>query len=333
MLRIALLIAALAAGGAAAWMAVSLRGGSAVVTVVEPAIPAPVQDVLVASADVALGHALAKEDMRWQSWPEGALNPAYITRSARPDALETLAGSVVHSRLISGEPIRDENLAPVNAGSLAAMLPSGKRAVAVAISAQNFAGGLIRQNDRVDVILTVIPTPNESKTATATEATSRTSMEGQAAVSYTILRNIPVLAIDVATDPTADERSKDEKSKAKVFVGRTATLELEPSQVEILARDEAMGRLSLALRSAADNGERPPLAQPQKPPPPTRLQSSQSFKHAKFGSIDVIELVKSEKLVEIPGPKEPSEPSRAPEQRMRGKPLQAQQNSSGVAFQ
>ena len=70
------------------------------------------QDVLVASADVALGHALAKEDMRWQSWPEGALNPAYITRSARPDALETLAGSVVHSRLISGEKVAETNEDP-----------------------------------------------------------------------------------------------------------------------------------------------------------------------------------------------------------------------------
>src|ERR1700730_13586 len=108
MLRIALLIAALAAGGIAAWVAISLRGESTVATIVEPATPIPVQDVLVASADLEPGQPLTKEDMRWQSWPESALNPAYITRSARPGAPETLAGSTVHSRMISGEPIRDE---------------------------------------------------------------------------------------------------------------------------------------------------------------------------------------------------------------------------------
>jgi pilus assembly protein CpaB len=110
MLRIVILIAALAAGGIAAWMAVALRGQPGAVTTAEPP-PAQVQDVLVASAELGLGQTLTKDNMRWQSWPESALNPAYITRSARPDALESLAGSVVRSRMISGEPIREANLA------------------------------------------------------------------------------------------------------------------------------------------------------------------------------------------------------------------------------
>ena len=239
MLRIAILIAALAAGGAAAWGALSLRGAPTVTTIVEPAPPVPVRDVLVASADLGLGQALTKENMRWQSWPESALNPAYIKRSARPDALETLAGSIVRSRMTSGEPIRDENLVPLNAGFLSTMLPSGKRAVAVRISAQNTAGGFILPNDRVDVVLTVAPN------AATTQRES---------VSRTILRNVPVLAID----QTVDERSTDEKGKAKV--GKTATLELDPSQVEILTAGETTGTLSLALRSAADNSEGPPLS-------------------------------------------------------------------------
>jgi Flp pilus assembly protein CpaB len=40
--------------------------------------------------------------------------------------VETLTGSFVRSRIISGEPIRDENLAPLNA-ALSATLPSGTR--------------------------------------------------------------------------------------------------------------------------------------------------------------------------------------------------------------
>lgn len=270
---------ALVAGGGAAWLALSMQGRPAVATVVQ-ATPVPVQDVLVAVADLGPGQPLAQEDMRWQSWPESALNTAYIGRLARPDALEALVGSIVRSRMIAGEPIRDEKLIPVNGGFLSAILPSGKRAVAVRISAENTAGGFVLPNDRVDVIST---------------ASRAGQGEGQTEhVSRTILHNVRVLAID----QNIDERSKDEKArdekpkddkakvdkakaeKAKVekgkdekstsqapFVGKTATLELDPRQAEILTAGEASGTLSLALRSALDNGELPPVARQEAPRP------------------------------------------------------------------
>ena len=246
MFRVVLLLIALAAGGGAAWMALAMRGDAIATTIVAPARQAPTQDVLVASADLEPGHPLTKEDMRWQSWPESALNPAYIGRSARPDALETLAGSKARYRIISGEPIRDENLVPLNAGFLSAILPSGKRAVAVRISAENTAGGFILPHDRVDVLHTVA---------------HQAEGEGQKeSVSRTILRNVTVLAID----QSVDEKKPDEKDKEKmVVVGKTATLELDPQQAENLAAAEATGMLSLALRSAADNGEVPTLNRPQ----------------------------------------------------------------------
>ena len=245
MFRIVLLIIAIAAGGAAAWLALAVRGDPPVATIVQTTPPAPTQDVLVTSADLGQGQALTRENMRWQSWPESALNPTYVSRSARPDALETIAGSIVRSRMISGEPVREEKLVPLNAGFLSAMLPSGKRAVAVRITAENTAGGFILPNDRVDVLHTA----------------QQGQGEGQKQhVSRTILRNIPVLAID----QSVDERSKDEKSKAKAaFVGKTATLELDPLQAEVLTAGEATGTLSLALRSAADNGEMPSVNRQQ----------------------------------------------------------------------
>jgi pilus assembly protein CpaB len=267
MLRIVILIAALTAGGVAAWMALAMRGEHNVVTAAGPATPAPVQDVLVAAADLGLGQTLTKENMRWQSWPESALTPTYINRSARPDALETkpkgLAGSIVRSRMTSGEPIRDENLVPLNSGFLSAMLPSGKRAVAVRISAQTTAGGFILPSDRVDVVLTVAHDKSEP-------------------VSSTILRDVPVLAIDQAVD----ERGKDETGKMKpAVVGKTATLELDPTQVEIIIAGETQGTLSLALRSAADNGE------------VTRLQHTVKFFH--LGRIEVVDITTSEGSVEL----------------------------------
>jgi pilus assembly protein CpaB len=241
MFRVVLLTVALAAGGAAGWLAFVMRSAPAVATVVQVAPPAPTQHVLVASVDLGRGQALTRENLRWQSWPDGALNPAYISRAARPDALETLAGSIVRSRVTAGEPVRDQMLVPLNAGFLSATLPPGKRAVAVRISPENTAGGFILPDDRVDVISTV-------------------ALDGQGEgekqhVSRTILRNIPVLAIDQTLDEKVkDEKAKDEKGRPRaVVVGRTATLEVDPLQAEILAAGEATGTLSLALRSAADN--------------------------------------------------------------------------------
>ena len=267
MFRVIILMVALVAGGGAAWLALSMQGRPAVAPLAQTPPSAPMQDVLVAVGDLGPGQPLAKEDMRWQSWPESALNTAYIGRSARPDALEALVGSIVRSRLIAGEPVRDEKLIPVNGGFLSAILPSGKRAVSVRISAENTAGGFVLPNDRVDVIST---------------ATRPGQSEGQTEhVSRTILHNVRVLAIDQNIDERSkdekarDEKPKDEKAKvekAKVekakdekaksqvpFVGKTATLELDPLQVEIVTAGEASGTLSLALRSALDNGEVPPV--------------------------------------------------------------------------
>src|SRR6201993_1438860 len=127
-----------------------------------------------------------------------------------------------------GEPIREENFTPRHAGYLATVLPSGKRAMAVRISAESTAGGFILPNDRVDVL----------------------HSDGKSPVSHTILSNVRVLAID----QVVDETEKKENSKSTV-IGKTATLELDPSQAEILTAAQAAGTLSLSLRSAADNDD------------------------------------------------------------------------------
>ena len=174
------------------------------------------------------------------------INPVYITRSVRPDALEKLSGSIVRNRMSLGEPIREANLASRHVGFLAAILPSGKRAVAVKISAENTAGGFILPNDRVDVLHT----------------------EGEE--SRTILKNIPILAID----QIVDERSKDDKGKATV-IGKTATLELNPKQAEILVAAQVKGAVSLSLRSAADNDE-------------SQKQSSASIHVIRAGRVEMV---------------------------------------------
>jgi pilus assembly protein CpaB len=225
LLRVILLIGALGAGGVAAWLVVAARP-EPVTKVVEA--PAATQDVLVAASDLLPAQTLTKESLRWQPWPQSALNPVYLTRTSRPDAIDYLAGSILRNRVAAGEPIRQENLTPRHAGYLATVLPAGKRAMAVRISAESTAGGFILPNDRVDVL----------------------HSDGKSPVSHTILSNVRVLAID----QVVDDASKNDASKANV-IGKTATLELDPSQAEILTAAQAAGTLSLSLRSVADNDD------------------------------------------------------------------------------
>lgn len=224
LLRVVLLVGALGAGGIAAWLVVAARPAPVTKVVVAPG-PAT-EDVLVAAGDLPPAQTLTKENLRWQAWPQNALTPVYVTRSARPDAVDALAGAVIRNRMAAGEPVREANLTPRHAGYLATVLPAGKRAMAVRISAESTAGGFILPNDRVDVL----------------------HSDGKSPVSHTILSNVRVLAIDQVVDDT----SKNEHSKANV-IGKTATLELDPSQAEILTAAQAAGTLSLSLRSAADN--------------------------------------------------------------------------------
>lgn len=270
MLRLALLIVALSAGGGAAWVALAMQSDPAIATITHPG-PVVMPDVLVASSDLAQGQALSKENIRWQSWPENAVSPAYITRTARRDAVEILSGSIVRSRIIAGEPLREEKLVPLNAGFLSAFLPAGKRAMAIRISAESTAGGFILPNDRVDVLHTV---PDQGPSDGPKQHVSRT-----------ILKNISVLAIDQTIDERIkDEKSKNEKSAPKaVVVGKTATLELDLLQAEVVAAAEATGTLSLVLRSAADNGENSSATEQRK-----------TVRIFRNGHIDLVEVIKSQ---------------------------------------
>ena len=224
--RVVVLTVALAAGGVAALLAGRSDRTPA------PKAEAPKFDtveILVAKSDLPRGQSLSPADVSWQAWPATTAAGNFIRKSDRPKALENLTGMIVRAPFVAGEPIREAKL--VNAkgsGFMAAILPSGMRAISTQISPETGAGGFILPNDRVDVILT--PRVN------------RDSDKGGGA-SETILRNIRVLAID---------QTIEEKNGQKVVVGKTATLELAPGQAETLALSQQLGTLALALRSIAD---------------------------------------------------------------------------------
>jgi pilus assembly protein CpaB len=227
--RIVVLTIALGAGGVAAYLA---SGSDNRPLPAEPAAQLQTVDVLVAKADIGLGQSVKPEDMQWQTWPAATASSTFIRRSERPDATTQVAGSIARAPFIAGEPIREQKLVRADgAGFMAAILPTGMRAVSTEISPETGAGGFILPNDRVDVILS----KREKNVAIAGAP--------DVIVSEIILPNIRVLAIDQAPK---------EKDGQNAVVGKTVTLELKPEQAETLARSRQSGTLSLALRSIVD---------------------------------------------------------------------------------
>ena len=226
--RIVVLTVAVGAGGVAAYLA----SGSDPAPVVAPVAQLQTVDVLVAKSDIGLGKSLTAEDLQWQTWPASTASNSFIRRNERPEATKEVLGSIARAPFIAGEPIREPKLVKADgSGFMAAILPTGMRAISTEISPETGAGGFILPNDRVDVIL--------SKREKNPDAKGSADIVN----SEIILSNVRVLAIDQAPK---------EKDGQNVVVGKTVTLELKPEQAETLARSRQSGTLSLALRSIAD---------------------------------------------------------------------------------
>jgi pilus assembly protein CpaB len=228
--RIVVLAIAIGAGGVAAYLA---SGYDNKPPPAEPVAQLQTVDVLVAKSDIGLGQSVTAEDLQWQTWPAATASNNFIKRGERPDATTQIAGSIARAPFIAGEPIREPKLIKANgSGFMAAILPTGMRAVSTEISAETGAGGFILPNDRVDVILSKRE-KQQNPDAPATDIVS----------SQVVLTNVRVLAIDQAPK---------EKEGQNAVLGKTATLEMTPDEVEVLARARLSGTLSLALRSIAD---------------------------------------------------------------------------------
>ena len=197
-----------------------------------------VEQVLVAAKDLPMGSVVDEGATAWQTWPKAAVSELMITKSGKPDALKDVEGSMTRVAFLRGEPIRHDKLVKAGAGGfMSAILPSGKRAVAIKIDngGDSSAGGFILPNDRVDVV----------RLARDEEATKARGVEVMAA--QPILSNVRVLAIG---------QNVEEQNGKKVITGANATLELDPDQVNliILAQHAANANLHLVLRSLVDSG-------------------------------------------------------------------------------
>ncbi len=232
--KVILLVAALLIAGITAFMARSMFAGSgAPQAAAKPVDTGP--KVLVATRALPVGTIITAESFRYQPWPKELVEAAYFIQDS-PDATPSadLIGTVVRTTVTAGQPITQGSLVkPGDRGFLAAALSPGMRAITVPVSAVTGVAGFIFPGDRVDLMLT-------QNVAGDTGPALK--------VSETIIRNLRVLATDQRSSSTTDEAGNTIVTKFKLV-----TFEVTPSIAEKITVAQAIGTLSLSLRSIADN--------------------------------------------------------------------------------
>lgn len=180
--------------------------------------------VIVAAHDMPLGTMLRAADIKALNYPESGVPRGAVLESK--EALE-------HALLVSVTANEPLTLAKVSstkgAEGMSATIPSGFRAVSVAITDVSGVAGLIQPRSRVDVLFT--------RTGTIAEAS--TSI---------ILQNVAVLSTGhvLPAGQTADARTPRSP---------VVTLLLNPADAQKLELAKNQGRIGLSLRNPRDDSQ------------------------------------------------------------------------------
>ena len=178
----------------------------------------PVSTVVVAGGEIAPGTALSSAMVQTVSWPQELVPPG------APATYEAVKDRVVIVPLSKGEPIMLNKLAPEGTmAGLGGLLSDGQRAISVRVDDVSGNAGFIKPGDHVDVLLTIpVPSNNDEH------------------YSRTILQNIVVLS--------CGQIWEQQQHDQKPVIVKTVTLEVKPSEAEILDLASNQGKIRLALR-------------------------------------------------------------------------------------
>jgi pilus assembly protein CpaB len=184
--------------------------------------------LLVASRDLPAGTLVKDLDLKEVDWP-GTVPANAITQ--KDDLLER----GVVSSIYADEPFLNTRLAAKGAGAgLAAIIPPGKRAVAIRVNDVTSVAGFVTPGMRVDVL--ILGAPPNSNQAVGTQ-------------TKTLLQNMEVLSAGQQL-----ERDKEGKPVSVPVVNMLVT----PEQAEILSLASQDARIQLVLRNPLDTEEAKP---------------------------------------------------------------------------
>jgi pilus assembly protein CpaB len=181
--------------------------------------------LLVANRDLVLGTLVKDLDIQEVEWP-GAIPAQAIVKKE-----EVLDRGVI-SPIYAGEPFLQSRLAAKGAGAgLAAIIPPGKRAVAIRVNDVTSVAGFVTAGMRVDVLILGSPPNSQQSLGTQTK---------------TLLQNMEVLSAGQQI-----ERDKEGKPVSVPVVNMLVT----PEQAEVLSLASQDARIQLVLRNPLDTEE------------------------------------------------------------------------------
>jgi pilus assembly protein CpaB len=184
--------------------------------------------VVVAGSNIPARSTIAAGVIRYAEMPEQYVHPA-AARSA-----QEVLGKIALADIAAGEPILKSKLVAEKDAryGLAFSLAAGERAVTVAVTEVSGLAGMVRPDDRVDVIATFDVTPPDPQ-------------QPKTCYTSTIIHNVRVLATGQNLSPV-----KSENKKGSGF--ETVTLAVTPAQAQLLVLASERGSIRLVLRSPAD---------------------------------------------------------------------------------
>ncbi|MFP6748408.1 MAG: Flp pilus assembly protein CpaB [Alphaproteobacteria bacterium] len=183
--------------------------------------------VLMAKHKLPGGRLLRDTDFIWRPLATGQDGADNIFEALT--SLTSLRGSYLKTSLEMGTAILHDNIIrPGEQGFIVAALAPGMRAVSMVVSQVSGVSGFVAPGDRVDVLLT----------HQYTDATDKPVLPIRK-FTETLLLDLRLLAIEQIIDPKT----------GKPQVGETVTLEVTPTQAEVVSLAASMGSLSLSLRS------------------------------------------------------------------------------------
>ncbi len=183
------------------------------------------RNVVVATADLAVGTVVRPQDLRVASVPQE------LAPHNSFEGMDGVKDRVVINTILKGEPVAASRLAsPGNGPGLAPMIPAGYRAVAVRVNDVIGVAGFIQPGMRVDVLASGrLPNMDDS-------------------VTRTVLQNVLVLSAGQVLQP---------EPKGQVINAQVVTLQVRPDEAEILTLTSGEGRIQLVLRNSSDNKTEP----------------------------------------------------------------------------
>ncbi len=216
-------------------------------------------NVVVASQDINAGDKITADMLSIATLPKNGVVQGAITNTAG------IAGLTARYPMAKGEQLSAMKLGQTDKNKgFDAVIPAGKRAVAVEITENTSVGGLIVAGNHVDVIA-VLTKQSSGSSGSSSSSGSSTAQEPRA---VTLLQDVEVLAVAQTTQKPVARLDKDgnpiQTDSANGAIAsapdstdanpkaKTVTLAVNPDDAPLLALAQEQGKVWLSLRGFGD---------------------------------------------------------------------------------